>query len=221
MVHPLQVVKCLLKKLGEKSDQKQDCGERSDQKQECGQKSDEKQKCKSRPVSYQTSNEHNYYQNIKEKNPEYKFSLEHSYSTSGIKGKTISTKSKKISKRQSNENSLSTSLLFDLNCYTGGQNIEIIEGNQYRNYHVPGNGNCFFNCLSLILHGNFSKSQFYRHAICQKVINEWDHLEDLATLSHDLPARSVTQYWLSMVNKNGWATVCELKAACDLLYINI
>ena len=79
----------------------------------------------------------------------------------------------------------------------------------------------FFNCLSLAFHGDFSKASYYRNLICQKIIQKWDCWKDLAFISHDLRVNSVTQYWHDMVNKNGWATVCEIKAACDLLNINI
>ena len=86
---------------------------------------------------------------------------------------------------------------------------------------MPGNGNCFFNCLSLAFHGDFAKASYYRNLICQKIIQEWDCWKDLAFISHDLRVSSVTQYWHDIVNKNGGATVCEIKAACDLLNINI
>ena len=79
----------------------------------------------------------------------------------------------------------------------------------------------FFNCLSLAFHGDCSKASYYRNLICQKITQEWDCWNDLAFISHDLRVNAVTQYWHDMVNRNGWATVCEIKAACHLLTINI
>lgn len=41
--------------------------------------------------------------------------------------------------------------------------------------NVPGDGNCFFHCLSLALNGNFTMSSTYRQAICEHVLKNWDH----------------------------------------------
>ena len=40
--------------------------------------------------------------------------------------------------------------------------FESIQGTDYTNLQVPGDGNCFFHCLSLALNGHFSKTHFYR-----------------------------------------------------------
>ena len=36
---------------------------------------------------------------------------------------------------------------------------EIIEGTEYLTHRVPGDGHCFFSCLSLALNGDFSQTQ--------------------------------------------------------------
>ena len=120
-----------------------------------------------------------------------------------------------------NKESQSSAKLCDLQKYQGKHTIDHIDGITYKNYSVPGNGNCFFNCLSLAFHGDFSNAGYYRNIICQKIIHEWDSWKDLAFISHDLRVNSVTRYWQSMMHSNGWATNCEIKAACDLLNINI
>ena len=115
-----------------------------------------------------------------------------------------------------NKESLFSAKLCDLQNYQGKHKIDHIGGIAYNNYSVPGNGNCFFNCLSLAFHGDFSNAGYYRN-----IIHERDSWKDLAFISHDLRVNSVTHYWQSMMKSNGWATNCEIKAECYLLSINI
>ena len=41
------------------------------------------------------------------------------------------------------------------------QSTETIQGTEYFNFRVPGDGNCFFNSLSLALNRDFTKSRHY------------------------------------------------------------
>ena len=58
--------------------------------------------------------------------------------------------------------------LCDLQIYQGEHKIDHIGGIAYKNYSVPGNGNCFFNFLSLAFHGDFSNAGHYRNIISRK-----------------------------------------------------
>ena len=73
-----------------------------------------------------------------------------------------------------------------------GYSYESIQGTKYINLQVPGDGNCFFHCLSLSLHGNFSKTSFYRNLICSHIARNWDIWRDLVSLSHDLSSNTGT-----------------------------
>ena len=98
---------------------------------------------------------------------------------------------------------------------------EIIEGTEYLTHRVPGDGNCFFSCLSLALNGDFSQSQNYRNLICQGIVQNWDIFGAFATMTHDLPSPQVSLYWMHMIDGNGWAGACEVKMACNILGTNI
>ena len=45
--------------------------------------------------------------------------------------------------------------------------------------------------------------------------------KDLAKVTHDLPSPQVSLYWQQMLETNGWAGVCEVRAACNFLQTNI
>ena len=40
-------------------------------------------------------------------------------------------------------------------------------------YDVTGDGNCFFSCLSLSIHGHFDMTRIYRELICSYIIQNW------------------------------------------------
>ena len=112
--------------------------------------------------------------------------------------------------------------LYDLNKSTEDLTlIEKIHGTFYANIPVPGDGNCFFHCLSMSFYGNFEHSDYYRHLICKHIIKKWSFYEDFATLTHDLTGNKVELYKTQMLHKQGWATNCEISAACELLNVNI
>ena len=100
-------------------------------------------------------------------------------------------------------------------------NSVVIEGNVFNNFNVPGDGNCFFSCLSLALHGTISMSTYYRNMICTHVTANWNSWQQSAICGHELVNDSVEEYHLQMIARCGWATICEIKAACDILPINI
>ena len=101
------------------------------------------------------------------------------------------------------------------------QGTETIQGTDYFNFRVPGDGNCFFNSLSLALNSDFTKSRHYRSVICMHVVRNWEIYKDLATITHDLTRTCISLYCQHMLAQNGWATACEVRAACDVLQTNI
>ena len=111
--------------------------------------------------------------------------------------------------------------LYNLSNHHGRKSLVFINTAIYTQWHVPGDGNCFFHCLSLALHGNCLYSQHYRQMICAHIVEHWDVWGDLAVQSHNLQSNDSIQYTDTMVNRNEWATVCELKVACELLHVNI
>lgn len=42
---------------------------------------------------------------------------------------------------------------------------------------VPGDGDCFFHCLSYSLHKNLYSSSMLRNVICQNIIENWSKYE--------------------------------------------
>ena len=59
--------------------------------------------------------------------------------------------------------------LSTLQNYSGKISILPIKGNTYTVYDVPGDGSCFFHCLSLAIHGDIGWSHMYRHLICRYI----------------------------------------------------
>lgn len=90
-------------------------------------------------------------------------------------------------------------------------NISINE-TKFNIFPVPGDGNCFFHSLSLILNGDFSMSKNYRQLICTFILQNWASWEDSILISHD---HNMTQsvYTNVMLNGNGWATSSEIAVA--------
>ncbi len=111
--------------------------------------------------------------------------------------------------------------LYNLDSLKMPANSVFIEGKVFNNFHVPGDGNCFFSCLSLALHNNTSMSTYYRNMICTHVIENWNSLQQSAICGHELVNKSVEEYRLQMITRCGWATISEITAACDILPINI
>lgn len=101
------------------------------------------------------------------------------------------------------------------------EGTETLEGIEYSKFRVPGDGNCFFSSLSVAINGNLSKSNHYRTIICTHIVENWELFKDLATVAHDLHSPLASTYIQLMLAKNGWGTVCEVKAACDVLHTNI
>lgn len=92
-----------------------------------------------------------------------------------------------------------------------------LEGSKYKVFAVPGDGDCFFNSLSLALFGNFSQTRNLRLTICSSVYSNWaEWLPDL-NQGHDAVNVSPHKYYQHMILHNGWATVCEIKTASAML----
>ena len=90
----------------------------------------------------------------------------------------------------------------------------------YNILNVPGDGNCFFHCLSLSLNGDFSSTRRLRRSICHHVVENWNNYEERIHIFHN-PNMTCERYLRKMVNGNGWATSAEIEAASDLLARNI
>ena len=46
-----------------------------------------------------------------------------------------------------------------------------IDNLEYFFEQVPGDGNCFFHCLSVVVNGDFSRSIQYRHIVYRTIYN--------------------------------------------------
>ena len=109
---------------------------------------------------------------------------------------------------------------------TGGAFREIVHLKQdvpsmYTVCNVPGDGNCFFQALSMATNNNLQMTQNYHDIICTHIHTNWSVYSMLATTVHDLQLPSKAAYWNHMVVGMGWATSCELQAAVDIFDINI
>ena len=49
--------------------------------------------------------------------------------------------------------------------------LTYVDNNLFLSYSVPGDGNCFFHSLSLLINGNTTNSSFYRNIICAHIIH--------------------------------------------------
>jgi hypothetical protein len=98
-------------------------------------------------------------------------------------------------------------------------NISINE-TKFNVFTVPGDENCFFHSLSLILNGDFSMSNNYRQLICTFILQNWASWEDRILISHEHNI-TTSVYIIVMLNGNGWATSSEIVAASLLLDLEI
>jgi hypothetical protein len=62
--------------------------------------------------------------------------------------------------------------------------LTYVDNNPFVSYSVPGDGNCFFHLLSLLINGNTTNSSFYRNIICKHIIHNWQIWEDKIVHSH-------------------------------------
>ena len=87
--------------------------------------------------------------------------------------------------------------------------------------NVPGDGSCFFNCLSGFINGDFLHTQFYRDGICKFIYSvNWDQWSENISVYHRC---GLTQelYKFSIIMNRGWATNCEIETAVNLLGIHV
>jgi hypothetical protein len=76
--------------------------------------------------------------------------------------------------------------LFDLNKldYLHMQNI-FIDSTEFKVLNVPGDGRCFFHCLSLAFHGHLHNSLNYRKSICRYLFVNWELYRDSVMMVHE------------------------------------
>ena len=55
--------------------------------------------------------------------------------------------------------------------------MEEINGRKLGRIHVPGDGDCFFHCLSMALQRNFLKTSLYCEQICNYIAENWNIYE--------------------------------------------
>lgn len=95
------------------------------------------------------------------------------------------------------------------------QDINLTEGNNrwvFGVQNVPGDGNCFFHCLSLSMHDNFSMSDNYRNDICGYILRNWEFFSD----NIELEQYSSLSYFNSMILGKEYASSCEIEVASKL-----
>ena len=85
---------------------------------------------------------------------------------------------------------------------------------------VPGDGNCFFHCLSLFLYGDFHQSHNLRGSICRHIFENWAQWENVVQNSH-YGGIDQTLYYIDMLYNQDWATSSEVIAATHILQISI
>ncbi|KAJ8316603.1 hypothetical protein KUTeg_005845 [Tegillarca granosa] len=110
--------------------------------------------------------------------------------------------------------------MFDLTKYMDPSTTITINGIGKTSFCTPGDGNCFFSSLSLAINGTFDLYSLYRSTICSHILNNWDVWSDFVSLCHD-GIHSKNEYYRYMIINNGWATAPEVRAACEVLNINI
>ena len=92
-----------------------------------------------------------------------------------------------------------------------------------RNFLVqdfPGDGSCFFHCLSVAIGGGLVDSQMLRNVICSFILQNWQETESQVNLFHD-GINYKQQYSHKMIEQNGWATSAEITAAAKVLKCQI
>jgi len=86
----------------------------------------------------------------------------------------------------------------------------------YAVQNVPGDGNCFFHCVSLAFFGNLSHSHQLRQEICSNIAENWFLWEDtVAAYQENMPTR--LSYVNFMLSRHGFATTAEIMSAADVL----
>jgi hypothetical protein len=98
--------------------------------------------------------------------------------------------------------------------------LTYLDNNPFLRYNVPGDGNCFFHLLSLLINGNTTNSSFYRNIICTQIIHNWQIWEEMVFHSYT-NNMTVELHQQHMININGWATATEIEAAANLFGLNI
>jgi hypothetical protein len=100
--------------------------------------------------------------------------------------------------------------------------ILTIEGGKYSLQNVAGDGDCFFHCISVALHGSsdFRRASQLRNRICTHVFLNWEEFESDVHLCHNT-SLTKPSYLDFMLKKRNWATACEVKAASELLQLSI
>lgn len=91
-----------------------------------------------------------------------------------------------------------------------------IDNSMFDIFNVPGDGNCFFHCLSFLIHGNFSASTMFRNLICGMIYENWTEWREKVALFHS-PSFSRDIYEDGMIKSNWFASACEIEAAAVLL----
>ena len=107
-------------------------------------------------------------------------------------------------------------LELSLQSVPGLQNVMKIGDLLYNVINVPGDGDCFFHCLSILNNGDISCSTKYRNDICYEVYNNFDKYISLVHLHHG-ENMDREKYAFCMLHYKGWATSCEIGVAADLL----
>jgi hypothetical protein len=89
-------------------------------------------------------------------------------------------------------------------------------------YSVPGDVNCFFHSLSLLIHGDLKNSFFFRNIICNHIAQNWSLWEEKVLRTHH-SRMTHDMYVRTMVQGSGWATATEIEVAsiCFDLKINV
>lgn len=87
--------------------------------------------------------------------------------------------------------------------------------------NVPGDGSCFFSCISVCLQGDISQATFYRQIICMLIYDNWYNWEDFVQVCHNNNVQTKEAYMQRMVNGHDYATACEVQAAAVLLQYTI
>jgi hypothetical protein len=98
--------------------------------------------------------------------------------------------------------------------------LTYVDNNPILSYSVPGDENCFFHSLSLLINGYTTNSSFYRNIICTHIIHNWQIWEDKIVHSHT-NNMTIELYQQYMINRTGWATATEIEVAAHLFGLNI
>ena len=93
-------------------------------------------------------------------------------------------------------------------------------GKDYCTENVPGDGNCYFHCISAYAYGNTLHSREYRREVCTTIFNDWEQWEHKDGLFHGIQMTRYL-YWGSMLKLNGWAANCETEATSFIYGLRI